>query len=753
MAPDDRQPEPDDVQASKRPQADGSGPDDEVSLDPAEPTPAKQRSTPPPLPPQAAPTAETPAAETPVAADDAEPVPREAPAAIPRGETPSKEPVSEEPPPMEAPSKEPTPSEPPPKEPAPVARPARQAVELESPRVRRRWISRGFVRSVCGFLFSTAVHLAVFVSLALLMLPEEVKFVWSPLELRAPSEPPEELETVFLDEQNRPAREMSFAVASGDPNSQAEALAIGEVALDESLTETPTDGVRVDIDGVLANLAGSRELLEEVPAGTPGQARQVVDGYQEAIDRITREIMLMLYKSKVIVIWCFDQSESMKDDQKEIRDRIERVYTELGLSDKAGGDNLVTAITSFGEGFVVHTPKPTSKLEEIRAAIDSVPIDPSGKEVMCQAVGRSIASFRQYASKGQRRMALILVTDESGERDDNVRFLEATIAEANAARCKIYALGREAVFGYPYCYFRWRHPQTGRPHWLRVDRGPETAFVEQLQTNGFRRRYDAFPSGFGPYEESRLARETGGIFFLLPSTESTLVRGDKRRYELEAMQWFQPDLRSREEIFADREKNKLQTLIFSVVTKFNPYDKNAASVIELRVHFSPNPQEFVQQVAQEKAKAKIYLTHLDAAEKEVEKNRFLRDRETASRWKANYDLLFAQLLAYKVRVYEYGAYLDAFVKTPKVVPMKKPPNLSLVHWDITTRKPTLTGDVTKEYIERATELFKQIVKDYPGTPYAARAQWEIGRGFGVDLIPDYEPPYKQVTNPMPLPKL
>ena len=34
----------------------------------------------------------------------------------------------------------------------------------------------------------------------------------------------------------------------------------------------------------------------------------------------------MLEKGKVLAIWCFDQSESMKDDQKEIRDRIERVF-------------------------------------------------------------------------------------------------------------------------------------------------------------------------------------------------------------------------------------------------------------------------------------------------------------------------------------------------------------------------------------------------------------------------------------------
>ena len=57
-------------------------------------------------------------------------------------------------------------------------------------------------------------------------------------------------------------------------------------------------------------------------------------------------------------------------------------------------------------------------------------------------------------------MALVLVTDESGDRDNNARYLEAAIAEAKAAKCRVYALGREAVFGYPYAYMRWKHPAT-----------------------------------------------------------------------------------------------------------------------------------------------------------------------------------------------------------------------------------------------------------------------------------------------------
>ena len=143
--------------------------------------------------------------------------------------------------------------------------------------------------------------------------------------------------------------------------------------------------------------------------------------------------------------------------------------------------------------------------------------------MMCSAVGRTIGTYRDLARRG-RQMAVILVTDESGDRPNNDAYLEQAIAVAKASKCRIYVLGRESVFGYPFAFFRWPHPQTNRIHWLPMDRGPETAFPEQLQTNGFRRRHDAFSSGFGPYEQARIDlllglvrqfHELGGVIALV----------------------------------------------------------------------------------------------------------------------------------------------------------------------------------------------------------------------------------------------
>ena len=99
---------------------------------------------------------------------------------------------------------------------------------------------------------------------------------------------------------------------------------------------------------------------------------------------------------------------------------------------------------------------------------------------------------------------------------------------------------------------------------------------------------------------------------------------------------------------------------------------------------------------------------------------------------------------------------DAFIRKPKVVPLAKGPNTKLSHWDITTRKQLVAVEVSQPYIDKATKMFQQIIKDHSGTPWAERAQAELTRGFGIDLVPDYNStlPRPRISGPVqPIPKL
>lgn len=615
------------------------------------------------------------------------------------------------------------------------------------------WLRRA-LRQSSALLLSGFVHMAGLIILGLLTVPETVIEDVQEVVASLVEEQQRDLQVVEIENQIVDVREVSSQVLSSSPiqgavGASGAAGLISAPQVDKALLEQTVNS-EVTIDGIMTDIPSTSKLVVHAPDGTIGDARAVVDSYQEALDQLTQEILWMMEKGKVLVVWNFDQSESMKNDQKEIRERIDHVYRQLGLLGRGQDDTLETAVTSYGEKWINHSRKPTTDLIDIRAAIDAVPIDKTGKEMMCQAVGQSIATYRPYCQKTGRQMALVILTDESGDPANNNQYLEAALAEAKAARCKVYVLGREAVFGYPYAHIRWVHPQTDHVHWIPIERGPETAFVEQLQTDGFRRRYDAHSSGFGPYECSRLGSHTGGIFFMLPSVETDLVHGEKRKYALEAMRSYMPDLRSKLEVKNDIDDSPLRLMLEKVIYDLNPYNEEAAKIIVMRVHFSPKYDVFVEQARREQAKALIYLDYLARVEKTIGAMQRERREEASPRWQANYDIMYAQVIAYQARMYEYGAYLEEFIKKPKTAPLKKSPNLTLVGWEITTRHKTLTGDKIKPYVERATAMFQDVIKNHPGTPWAARAEVELKRGYGVHLVEDYDPPYRRPPTGEPL---
>ena len=612
----------------------------------------------------------------------------------------------------------------------------------------------------CGV--SLLVHLAGLLLLAYLTVPTYVRDVSAVVEAMFDPRNEEDPVEFELDTQIQISDEVTPTSITSSPLGVAMVGAEGMVGapqLDQQVLKevaAAAEVSQISIDHPLADAPGFSRLIEAVPDKEfKGDPRAIIDDYEQAMDRIAQELMWMMEKGPLLVIWLFDQSGSMKDDQQEIRERLNNVYVQLGIFGRTQSQYMETSIVSFGQGYVQHTRRPTSDRDEIRAAIDEVPEDASGEEYMCQAILRAISSHREYARRTSRQMVLILVSDESGEQDDNQKYIERTIDEANAANCRIYVLGREAVFGYPYALVRWRHPQTNRVHWLPIDRGPEAAFVEQLQIDGFRRRHDAFPSGFGPYEQCVLARETGGIFFMLPSLESDLVRGEKRKYELDIMRPYRPDLRRRDEILGDRKKYPLRAMIWQCIYDLNPYQSpEVARQIEMRLHFSLQHDEFVKQARIEQNKAKNYLIYLARVQSALEGALQHRQQEADPRWQANFDLIYAQLIAYQARIWEYGAACEAFIRNPQTASSTKSPNLVLQDWRISTRKETLTEE-SKPYIDRAIELFDVVIENHPGTPWAQRAQWERNRGFGVHFEPHYDLPIKPLPteNPMPVPKL
>lgn len=604
------------------------------------------------------------------------------------------------------------------------------------------WFGRQFVWGSTAFGTSMLVHIAALLFLGTISMV--VSTGAKPADLVAtPVEQTQEALTQVLEEEIEPSKDLALVSTSlsAVQGAQGTVSAMSEPKVAAQPTDAPST-VKVDIGEVNVFKSNGTHLSQELPEGTFGEAAAIADSVGDAMDRMTAEILAKLAKGKVLVVWCFDQSESMKDDREEIMGRVDRVYKELGIAKSAQGDALLTAVASYGQKAQVHTKKPTSNVDEIIEAMNSVPIDESGQELMCQAVGFAINQHKKFASQGGRQMMVILVTDESGDQDDNFRSLESTIADAKASRCPIYTLGREAIFGYPYARIRWEDPKTGVPFWIQIDRGPETPYPEQLQIDGFHRRWDAHPSGFGSYEQARMCRQTGGVFFMLPSPEANLVGRDNRKYALEAMRPYLPDLSARSDYASERDKYDMRKVLWQVISDMNPYKQAAGQrTCEVRVDgFSIEKAEFAKQAQAEMEIARKMIVYLETAEKALEKVQPLREREESPRWRANFDLMYGQVLAYQVRLWEYGVYLDFFSKNPKVIKNIFGPMRPTNNWHVRSVATTITGDKHKEKKEKAIAVFKKVMLEHAGTPYSARAEYEMRRGFGVDMFEDYDDP-------------
>lgn len=626
------------------------------------------------------------------------------------------------------------------------------AVRADQELPKRRLLSWDNITGSASFLVSFSFHFALILLLAMFTIAE---LPTKQVELVVVEPEDEERERPLefeLDESEKIATEMTIANLTITEQGMEGMV---DASLSAPSLELPPseylDGPEVTLDVNSFLTKNTESLIEDMPIGSVGSVQAVVGDYQEAMDQISQELIWMLSKNKVLVIWLFDQSESMKDDQEKIRRRIHRIYGEVGLSEHSKGNALTSAVASFGQGFQLHTRAPTSDAEEIDQAIAEVPVDPSGEEMFCSAVGEALTLHRRYAKTADRKIALIVVTDESGNTKDNEGRLEKAISVAQATEARVYVLGREAVFGYPYAHVRWVHPETGSTHLLPVDRGPEAALVEQLQTDGFGKRTDAMASGFGPYEQVRMAKETGGIFFMLPGEESNINQSIDRRYEAKLMERYRPDLRSRLEQLTDVKNDPLKTLVTKIIYDLNPYQESVSDVIEIQQSFSGDPKRFAQDVRKQQAKMITYINYLDRAIEVAEKNRNLRDESTSVRWVANYDLLYGQLLAYRARAFEYGAYLTNFLQNPPKLP-PQPSYMEFRGWRLGTSSELASAEKTEADIALSQEILKQVIDDHAGTPWATRASWEIRRGFGVKLEPTFVDT-RRLNRPRPAPAM
>jgi hypothetical protein len=571
------------------------------------------------------------------------------------------------------------------------------------------------------------------------------------------------VETVFLEEriQEEFSQEMSIDTSVSETMS---ATAGGSVTgAIGSAAGTPMQAQNIERSEALENprfnvtqfasvtMNGIGDINMDLGEGeVSGEVGARVEGYGAAMHRLTQELRRMMRKEKVLVVWLFDASYSLKDDRQEIIDNFEKIYDELDIARQEAERSrdryhaLETMICSFGGGFRKLTAKPTADLKEIKAAIGQVEDDTSGEEKTFGSILAVLEEYGKMARSTERKLVVIVMTDETG---DDQAALEDAVDKAKLYKAPVYFLGREAIFGYPYAKMQWINPETQVGYWVDVARGPETAMPEALQYDGFGGRWDSASSGFAPYPQARLVKESGGIFFMLQTAEADLIgtaAGLQRKFDDIRMKQYEPNLESTRDYVAERDRSDFRKLVWGVILRLNPH---LDGELNIGNHFPIMIEEFRQPGRESFQRGLRSMQLMNAAIAELEKLRPDRDLEPDARWRAAYDLVYAQLLAYRVREFQFLLAMDNHITNN---PLPRDPKSN--RWDRAVVQDMIvpteaqieatridTSELEKQRLA-ALAMYDFIIQEHPETPWAQRAQQERTWGFGMQMVDWYHDP-------------
>jgi hypothetical protein len=468
-----------------------------------------------------------------------------------------------------------------------------------------------------------------------------------------------------------------------------------------------------------------------------------VTGTEGAVDRITYEIIKSIEERPTLVVWMFDASVSLSQRRKEIVDRFDKVYHEIGLvteQQAKQGINykvapLLTSIYSFGENIKKQTGEPTTDLDKIKSAVNGIKIDQSGIEMVFSAITMAANEFhplRVPQDNPQRNVMIIVVTDERG---NDIQQMDRAIELCRHHKMPVYILGVPAPFGRTFTYMKYVSPDAKEgqmPGWGQIDQGPETLEPECVRFEYKNNMFEsaAIDSGFGSYSLARICYETGGIFFTIhpnriydrdihQQTTAAFAAHLQRFFDPSIMEQYRPDYLSVSDYRQMLDEHPLRSAIVK-----------AAEISQSQVLENP-PTRFIKHEAfnfdREIMAAQRYsdqlAKHFEQIADILNRAEPARYSEAVPRWRASYDLSRALANAERIRNDVYNEMLG------KVKDMKfqyREDNT----WILTPSQDVTGDDKLLKEAHEVLDTFERIIAEHKDTPWAYLAQQELYRGLG-----------------------
>jgi hypothetical protein len=477
--------------------------------------------------------------------------------------------------------------------------------------------------------------------------------------------------------------------------------------------------------------AGDALQMGRIGDGSSGVGTAGTSG---AVDRLTVEIAASLEQRPTVVCWVFDQSVSLAGQRREIVDRLDRVFEELGVVGReAHGNELLNMVYAFGQKVTPIIEEPTQETARVVEAIEAIPVDDSGVEMTFTAIAEAAKRAKQVrGSTSKRNVMIIAFTDEVG---NDQQYADQVAAFCRAQAMRVYVFGVPAPFGMREVRMKFKefNPRYADDvQWAVVEQGPETLYPEVVRVWSGGEADEPMDSGFGPFSLSKLCAETGGIYFSVHANRDAKGRvGDREvadmaaglRYffDPEVMRGYRPDYQS---------VAKLDQMLAGNHAKRSLVE--AAKSAEVAAMDSPR-LEFPRQddaalallLGQAQKKAAFLQPKIDAIHGILLAGLADRPRVAEKRWQAGYDLSLGRVLALKVRTDSYNLML-AQAKTG--MKFQDPRNDT---WRLTPDDDiSAVGSQTEKLAKQARALLARVVAEHPGTPWAQVAAAELRNPLG-----------------------
>lgn len=602
------------------------------------------------------------------------------------------------------------------------------------------------------WVVSLLFHLGILIALTFVVLPPTK--IMRDLSLLA--EPEEEVEDeLSIAQEFHFSEEFKDEIGAQSEDGEDMALSRDIVVAQDSVLTMPLESYENENAEFMQNdVFDDPKAFEFENMPVKGSVGESATGAEGAIDRITQEIKLQVQERKTLVVWVFDQSASLIVQRDAIKDRIARVYEELGVIEASGDEAfkkdqpLLTSIYSFGNK-VNPLLDPTDSKAEIIESIDKVERDDTGIERVFTAIYTVVKRFEGYrkirsnTKQPERNVMIIVVTDEAG---DDVDGLDTTIKLCRSKKVPVYVIGVPAPFGRKETPVKWVDPDPEydqTPQWTTVNQGPESLMPERIKLHFSGDREDTVPvdSGFGPFGLTRVCYETGGIYFAVHPNRDFAGRLKRRTvdaytshlahfFDSSVMRKYKPDYTSLETYWSRVNGNASRRALVEAAQQ-----SWVSQLQEPQLRFEKKDEAaFVTAVNLAQRSSAVLSPQVDRIYNILKTGEGARSEEMSPRWQAGFDLAMGRVMAVKVRTDAYNVML-AKAKTGL-----KPKNPKTNIWNLEPADTVNAGSRMSKFANKAKMYLQRVVDEHPGTPWALMAQRELDTPIGWAWVEEYDPP-------------